>query len=214
MKFFRKIAAILMAFASASVMAQFSTDVSGGGAGGTKMVIESQGGGKAMLTLSGVKLVYLNHDPKIPGVTAKKDVSGKGNVWIVDPASAKDVGGAEVCLSGVGRGGWAVQGGKVDKTKVACAPLASSMTLPVTISNNGGNTCVGLTWLVVQGDTIVKHAWASHPEGATNVTAKRASGETDMATVLCVDQGGNIAPPADNQAAAYASWYAKVTAVN
>ncbi len=212
--FFRNLSAAFLALISASVMAQFSTDVSGGGAGGTKMQIEPQGGGKAMLTLSGVKVVYLNQDPKIDGVKPQKDVSGKGNVWIVDPRAAQIPGGAEVCLSGVGRGGYAVVDGIVDKTKVSCAPLAENMQFAASIANSGGNTCVGFTWLVVKDGRQVKNTWASHPDGATNMMVKRASGETDMATVLCIDQGGNIAPPAENQIPAYKAWYTKVTAAN
>jgi hypothetical protein len=213
MTFFRKLFAALLAMISVPALAQFTTDVSGGGAGGTRMVIRQDGPGKATLSLIGVKVVYLNHDPKIKDLKPKTDVSGKGQVWIVDP-EVTNLGGAEICLSGVGRGGWAVASGKVDKTKVACAPLSNSIQLPVAINSNGGNTCVGLTWLVVQGDSVVKDAWASHPDGATNIMAKRASGANDMATVLCVDSAGNIAPPTPDQVTAYSAWYTKVTANN
>ena len=128
--------------------------------------------------------------------------------------AAKDLGGTEVCLSGVGRGGWAVVSGTVDKTKVKCAPLAADMTLPITVSDWGnGGACFGITPLAVKDGVVVKGIWVSHPDGPTNHLVKRARGETDMVTVLCVDATGKISAPTEAQAKEYAVNYTRFTAV-
>lgn len=195
----------------ALAFAQFSADVSGGGgSNATKLDIKQTGPGAAELTFTGIKLVYLNHDPKIAGVTAKKDVSKKGDVWIVGP-DATGLTGLEVCLSGIGRGGWAVVDGKVDKTKTKCAPAAATVKLAITVEGTG--QCFGVTPLAIQNDVVVKDVWVSHANGQTKKLVKRADGKTDMVTVLCVDGSGKIAPPTDAQAKEYVKTYLAVTAV-
>lgn len=200
-----RILAALAAFAAIPAMAQFSLD-QGIGDLDTKVSIKSTGPGAAELTFTGVKLVYLNRDPKVAGVTAKTDVSGKGKAYVVDPKVAPaDAAGAEVHLTGIGRGGWAALGNKVDPTKTKSAALADAFTVPVTIKGNGG--CAGFTLLAVKDGQLVPDVWVSKP----GVLLKRGNGVTDHTLVLCTDAAGAISMATAEQTKAYAPVYAEVT---
>ncbi len=207
--FIRSVFAALVAFASASAMAQF--DLNQGTADvDTKVAIKQTGPGAAELTITGVKLVYLNRDPKVDGIKPQADKSGKGKVWIVDPKAAPaDAEGADVYLTGVGRGGWAVMdGGKVNTDKAKGVKLAGEYVLPITINGRGG--CAGFTFLAAKGGNVIKDVWVSHP-GNASYQLKRGNGANDMVTVLCVDKDGNITPATADQAKAYAPVYTEVT---
>ncbi len=214
MKFFNKIAAFVVAFvALAPALAQFDVN-QGAAATDTKVSVKQTGPGAAELTFTGVKLVYLNRDPKVPGLAAKTDISGKGKVWIVDTKLAPS--DTEVRLTSIGRGGWAGLGnGKVDDSKVKSAPLAETFTLPITIKNWGsGGGAVGFTLLAttkaVDGvATMIPDVWVSLPAGSPLL--KRGNGATDMVMVLYVDATGNISLASPDQIKAYSPVYTEVT---
>lgn len=188
-----------------SVMAQFNTD-EGTGDADVKLDIKSTGPGAADLTFTGVKLVYLNRDPQIAGLTSKPDISGKGKVWIVDPKVAPaEVAGAEVHLSGIGRGGWAVLGNKVDTTKTKSAPLADTLVFPITVK--GTSACIGLTLFLAKNGEVIPDVWVAKP----GVQLKRGNGANDHTLVVCADQAGIIAKATPGQVKAYAPSYTAVT---
>lgn len=213
MKFLKNLAAFVAALAVTSVaMAQFNTDQGTSGSD-TKVSIKQTAPGAAELTFTGVKLVYLNRDPKIAGVKGQPDTSKKGTVYIVDTKLAPP--DTEARLTSVGRGGWAGLGnGKVDDSKVKSAPLAETFTLPITIKNWGSGGAVGFTLLAttkaVDGvATMIPDVWVSLPAGSPLL--KRGNGATDMVMVLYVDATGNISLASPDQIKAYAPVYTEVT---
>ncbi len=203
---FKSLATLLATLALAtSAWAQFNTD-EGTGDADVKLDIKSTGPGAADLTFTGVKLVYLNRDPKIPGLVAKPDVSGKGKVWIVDPKAAPaEVAGAEVHLSGIGKGGWAVLGSKVDTAKTKSAPLTDTLVFPITIKGTGA--CIGLTMLLAKDGEVIKDVWVAKP----GVLLTRGNGAKDHTLVVCSDQQDVIAKATPDQVKGYAPSYTAVT---
>ncbi len=200
------IALAVVLTATTPAMAQFTLD-QGTADGDTKVVVKSTAPGAATLTFSNSRLVYLNEDPKVPGVTPQTDVSGKGKVWIVPPSAAPA--GVEAVLSGVGRGGWAVApGGKLNMDKVKTTKFADTFTLPVTIAGRDG--CVGFTLLVSKSGSLLTNVYVSKP----GYQLTRGSGENDHTMVLCVDKAGTISMATPEQAKAYAPTYKAVTSVH
>ncbi len=214
MKSFCKLSAIaLMALVSAtSAMAEFNTEQGGSGMD-TQVSIKQIAPGKAELTFTSVKVVYLNQDPQVPGVKSQKDVSGKGDVWVVDLKSAPKevVQGTQVYLTGVGSAGWALDdGGKIDETKSVHTALAESYTLPVSIGGPGG--CAGFTFVPAKNGVKLggEHLWISHP-GNASYLFKSTNGRTDMVTLLCKSDQGVITAATPEQAVAWAPTYLRIT---
>lgn len=210
------IAAFTAALMVTSVaMAQFNTEQGGGGVD-TQVSIKQTGPGKAELTFTDVKIVYLNQDPKIEGVNSKPDVSGKGPVWVVDlkKAPKEATQGTEVYVTGVGSVGWALDaGGRIDQTKSVHTALAESYTVPVSIGGPGG--CTGFTFVPAKNGVKIggEHLWISHP-GNASFLFQNANGETDMVTLLCKSksQDGIITAATAEEAAAWAPTYLRITA--
>jgi hypothetical protein len=193
---------------TAPALAQFPLD-QGTGDFDTRVSIKSTGPGAATLTFSNSRLVYLNEDPKVPGITPQTDVSGKGKVWIVPPSAAPA--GVEAVMSGVGRGGWAIApGGKLNMSKVKTAKFADTFTLPVTIDSAGQEGCAGFTLLVTKNGAVLPNVWVSKP----GFLLTRGSGETDHTMVLCTDKAGTISMATAEQAKKYAPTYKAVTSVH
>lgn len=206
MKTIFRIFATLLAFMATSAMAQFSLD-QGTGDFDTKVSIKATGPGAATLTFSGTKLVYLNEDPKVAGVSPLPDVSGKGKVWIVPPSAVPA--GVEAVMSGVGRGGWAIApGGKLNMSKAKAVKFGDTFSLPITLAGRDG--CAGFTLLVTKGGSVLPNVWVSKP----GYLLTRGSGETDHTMVLCTDKDGTIAMATPEQAKAYAPTYKAVTSVH
>lgn len=202
-----KIFAALAVFASASAIAQFSTE-QGGSAIDTKVSIKQTAPGAADLTFTDVKVVYLNKDPKIEGVKSQPDKSKKGLVWVVPIKDAPEVAGVDVTLTGVGSGGWGVgAGNRIDPEMVKTTKLAETFVMPISISGKGG--CAAFTFLATKDGVVIdmKHLWISHPGNSSYLFKNGGTGQTDMATLLCTDKDGNIATATPAQAKAYEPVY-------
>ncbi len=211
MKFLKNLAAFVVALAVTSVaMAQFNTD-QGTSDSDTKVSIKQMAPRAAELTFTGVKVVYLNKDPKIEGIKSQVDASKKGRVWVVDIKAAPEVAGADVVFTGVGSAWGVGAGNRVDADKVKYTKLAEEFTLPITIAGNSG--CAGFTYLVMRDGIVVdmKHLWVSHPGNASYLFKNGGTGMTDMVTLLCTDKEGNIAAGTPEQAKAWAPVYTAIT---
>lgn len=198
---------VFMMFGS-SAWAQFKTNVSGGG---TSLTINQVSPGLVDLVFGGVFQVYQGQ--KAPaGVKVSwegPDASGKGTVQhVIDPEAMK---GLQHCLTGVGRGGWAIQDGRLNPEKgVHCVPAANTVVHRISVT--GSNACFGI--IPVTATTDMRFvSWSSHPEGPTKQYFYRATGEKDMVTLLCVDGNGTVSPPTTSaQLDKYGKYYQAVTA--
>ncbi len=202
------LAALVASLAVAtSAMAQYDLD-QGTADADTKVTIKQTAPGAAELTFTGVKLVYLNEDPKIDGVKRQKDKSDKGWVWVVDiMAAPSKVSGADVYFTGIGRRGWAVtDGNRINPEKAKSAKLGETYTVPITINGRGG--CLGYSFLAAKDGVVVDNdIWVSHPGNASYLLKNGSTGKMDMVTVLCVDKEGAISAASAEQAKAYEPVY-------
>lgn len=202
----KKLLAVIMAFIALPALAQFKADVSGG-ASDVKLAIESTGHGAANLVFTNANVTFLNSSIKFKDVPIKKDSSGKGTVQTVPFAMAGLAAGTEFCISGVGRGGYAVKGKKLDRTLSACAPFGEKTAIPVTAEDG----IIGFTMVAVgSGDQVLGNGiFPTHPPQSAILI--NGDGKEDMVLVFSV-KGGKIGFATEEEVRAYAPVYKAVTA--
>lgn len=202
----KKLFAVFLALVALPALAQFKANVSGG-AGSVRLTIEPTGPGAANLVFTNTGVTYLNSSIKFAGVPVEPDASGKGTVQNVPFAKAGLAAGTEFCVSGVGRGGYAVKGKTLDRTLSACAPFGEKTVIPVTAEDG----VIGFTLVAVgSGDQVLGNGiYPSHPP--QSVVLANGRGSNDMTLVLST-KAGKIGFADEGEINAYKPVYKAVTA--
>lgn len=207
MKFFPKlfwvaIALIVPAFASAQLRPGQEHIPVGGD---SRATVTSTGPGSFVIDQAGIEAVYLNEVPAGIAVgPGKKDTSGKGTAYLAKIAANPALQGKNLCYNGVGSdwGSRSCSAMSGDAAKVA-------MTFPAGTKN----VTFALVPRIYDGERPL--AWASHAKDLRHQLAcpGLASGQSDMASVLRIDDGGQVRPATPAEVAAYQSHYVKFCAI-
>ncbi len=172
-----------------------------GGGGDSRAAIENTGPGAFVINHTAISAVYLNAVPEgIKVGPALRDTSGKGQAYIARLTDNPQLQGKHLCYNGVGS----------DWGSRSCAPLAGDAArVAMTVPPGTKNVTFAVVPRIYDGDRPI--AWASHAKDLRHQLSCPGlrGGQTDMASMLRVDDAGQVRPATAAEVKAYNPYYAK-----
>jgi hypothetical protein len=181
--------------------------VVGNGAPVTRVTIKEIRPGEAALVFENINAVFVKEEPPagMKPFLIGPDISGKGEVKIVEVAKNPSERFNFLCASGVA-GGWE------DRScgQVTTVAGKTETTIMVSSEKDYWGRALGLTFRLVERPRAKKEIWAAHPEESRLVACPKVEGGKDMILLLYFDPNGHPGFASDAQAKQYEIGYSQI----